>query len=90
MKKACSFTSKQKWPLSDQGTFYLDLEIHWFPKVSKILSPNMRLQFGQIIENPSSSMIYFSASFSIRKKGFISSCREDIPVHSKYRTASEW
>ena len=38
-KKVCSFISKEKMFLSDQGTDYQ--EIHWFPYVSKILSSKM-------------------------------------------------
>ena len=38
-KKVCSFTSKEKMFLSDQGTNYL--EIHWFPYISQISSPKI-------------------------------------------------
>ena len=43
-KKVCSFTSKEKMFLSDQGTKYL--ERHWFPDISQILSPKI----GQIFK----------------------------------------
>ena len=44
-KKVCSFLSKEKMFLSDQGTKYL--EIHWFPDISQILSPKMAPRVDQ-------------------------------------------
>ena len=44
-KKVCSFISKEKMFLSDQGTDYL--EIHWFPYSSKLVSPKMAHKVGQ-------------------------------------------
>ena len=44
-KNICSFTSKEKMFLSDQGTKYL--EIHWFPYNSQIFSPKMTPKVGQ-------------------------------------------
>ena len=47
-KKVCSFISKEKMYFSDRGTDYL--ELHLFPYVSKILSPKMAPNIGQIFK----------------------------------------